>query len=937
MDSVTQIGRYKVKHKLGEGGMGEVYLAEDSELGREVAIKVLLPEFFSDEERVNRFKLEAKSVSALNHPNIITIYEIVSNDETNYIVTEFIKGETLRSLINRKAITKDLAIQFSHQIASALNSAHAAGIIHRDIKPENIMVREDGIVKVLDFGLAKPTQVGSEDKTLGLVATKAGMVMGSVGYMSPEQARGIEVDPRTDIWSLGVVLYEMLTGKAPFDGETMTDILANIIHKEPLPLSKAVDDVPLELQKIIDKTLAKNREQRYRSAKELLTDLRGLNHEFSFSGGIEFVSGQHQIGASPTTNIKRHNTEDAKTLIHHTASAEFSGSKKESIETSTNLPQPAKRRNWWMPLVIVVLGVLIAAGAWFYSPSSSINNGVNLDSLDISSVDGGDKAFNPSISPDGKYLGYTNYENGKRSLMVKQIATGSTIVLVEPLEGVNFLQPTFSADGNYVYYVEASKGVGTLYQIPSLGGTPKKLVVDVDSKVALAPDGSRMAFRRRDAESGLESVIIANIDGTNEQNFVSSKDLEMKSIYEVAWSPDNRDLLIAGMRDFVSDELVRSRLLLVSLKDKEVRKFGEKEWFNATSFNWAKDNLSVLMVAKADDQEPAQIWQVTYPSGVPIKRITNDTSGYVQMSFARDAGVITGSKNSVISSLWAFSLQSKELTQLTSETKNLIGAGNISFMPDGKLLLSKVEGMKANILTLDADGKNEKTLTNEEGFNGQAVISSDGKYIVYTTTRTKNYSIWRIDADGKNPLQLTSPEGSFDSKPQITVDGKMVFFERRSTDLSKSTIMKISIEGGEPQEVLNDESPMKMFPKISADGKLFAYSTMTFNRVETKFDRTVKVFTLNNESIGELKKQLETSLGYVYNFSPDNKNLTYISHEGVPNIYNISLENSTKTPITNFTSGHILNFGWAKDGKKLYIVRGIMNNELVLLKSNQKV
>lgn len=932
MDSVEQIGRYKVKSKLGEGGMGEVYLAEDSQLGREVAIKVLLPEFSYDDERVNRFKLEAKSVSALNHPNIITIYEIVTNDETNYIVTEFIKGETLRSLINRKAVNTDLAIQFAHQIASALNSAHSAGIIHRDIKPENIMVREDGIIKVLDFGLAKPTQIGSEDKTLGLVATKAGMVMGSVGYMSPEQARGIEVDPRTDIWSLGVVLYEMLTGKAPFDGETMTDILANIIHKEPLPISDFREDVSNELQQILNKALTKNRDNRYNSAKDFLLDLKGLNHNFSFSGSIEFISGQHHIGGSPTTNVKRHNTEDAKTLIHHTTSAELSGSNKTVAQS-----QPIKQRNWWVPLGLVGLAFLIAAGAWFYRPGTLTNEGVNLDSLEISSVEGGDKAFNPSISPDGKYLGYTNYENGKKSLMVKQIATGSTIVLVQPLEGINFLQPTFSADGNYVYYVEADKGVGTLYQIPSLGGTPKKLVVDVDSKVSISPDGSQIAFRRRDAESGLEAIIIANTDGTNEQNFISSKELEMKGIYEVAWSPDNRNLLVGGMRDIVSDDLVRSKLLLVSLKDKTIRQFGEKEWFNARSFNWTKDNDSILMVAKSDDQEPAQIWQVSYPSGVPIKRITNDTSGYVQMSFARDAGIITGSKNSVISSLWTFSLQTKELTQLTAETKTLIGAGNISFLPDGRLLLSKIDGMKANILTLDADGKNEKPLTNEEGFNGQAVISSDGKFIVYTTTRTKNYSIWRIDADGRNPFQLTSPENGFDSKPQITADGKTVFFERRTTDLSKSTLMKVSIEGGETQEVLTDESPMKMFPRLSVDGKLLAYSTMTFNRVETKFDRTVKIFALNNDEIGELKKQLETSLGYVYNFSPDNKNLTYINHEGVPNLYNISLETFDKKAITNFTSGHILNFGWAKDGKKLYIVRGIMNNELVLLKNNRKV
>ena len=550
--------------------------------------------------------------------------------------------------------------------------------------------------------------------------------------------------------------------------------------------------------------------------------------------------------------------------------------------------------------------MLIAAGAWFYRPNQAVSLGLDLDSLEISSVEGGDKAFNPSISSDGKYLGYTNYENGKKSLVVKQIATGSKIVLVQPTEGVNFLQPTFSADGNYLYYVEADKGVGNLFQIPSLGGTPKKLVEDVDSRITISPDGNQMAFRRRDAESGNEFVVIANIDGSNQQNFISSKEIDAKGIYEIAWAPGGDHLLVAGINTLLSDELIRSKLLLVAIKDKQTRQFSEKEWFNARSFAWTKDNRSILMVAKSDDQEPAQIWQLDYPSGMPLKKVTNDTSGYMQMSFARDAGVITGSKNSIISSLWTFDIQTKSLTQLTPENKNLLGAGSISFLSDGRLLVNRMDGNKANVFLIDREAKNEIQLTNEEGLNGQAVASSDGKYIVYTTTRTKDYSIWRIDPDGKNPLQLTRPENAFDSKPQIMADGKTVIFERRTTDLAKSTLMKVSIEGGEASEFVIDEATMKMFPRISGDGKFFAYSSVSYDRTANKFDRAVKVFPLNNGGLGELKKQINTSLGYVYNFSPDDKNLTYVKQQGVPNIYNISLENSTEKAVTNFSSGHIL-------------------------------
>ncbi|MEK7725093.1 MAG: serine/threonine-protein kinase, partial [Acidobacteriota bacterium] len=253
MASDRKIGRYEVKNKLGEGGMGEVFLAHDAELDREVAIKVLLPEFCCNLERVNRFKLEAKAASALNHPNIITIYEIGSCDDQLFIVTENIEGKTLRSLLQRGWVNIETAFDIAIQVAGALNAAHKEGIIHRDIKPENIMVREDGIVKVLDFGLAKPTQVNAEAETLELVTTKAGLVVGSVGYMSPEQARGKEVDSRTDLWNLGVVFYEMLTGGGPFDGETMTDILANIIHKEPSPITDFLPEAPSELQRILTK------------------------------------------------------------------------------------------------------------------------------------------------------------------------------------------------------------------------------------------------------------------------------------------------------------------------------------------------------------------------------------------------------------------------------------------------------------------------------------------------------------------------------------------------------------------------------------------------------------------------------------------------------------------------------------------------------------
>jgi Serine/threonine protein kinase len=278
MISGVQFGRYEVGEKIGSGGMGEVYLARDNQLDRNVALKLLLPEFFSDAERIRRFKMEARAASALNHPNIITIHEINEDNDQIYIATEFVDGETLREKIARDKITQIEAVQIAEQVAGALAVAHEAQVIHRDIKPENIMVRRDGIVKILDFGLAKPIfaqNIGAEDETVRLVETQAGLVMGSVRYMSPEQARGKPTDQRTDVWSLGVVLYEMLTGVNPFAGETISDSLAAVIHIEPPP----IDHAPEELQRILRKALKKKVDERYQDIKDFALDLRELRLE----------------------------------------------------------------------------------------------------------------------------------------------------------------------------------------------------------------------------------------------------------------------------------------------------------------------------------------------------------------------------------------------------------------------------------------------------------------------------------------------------------------------------------------------------------------------------------------------------------------------------------------------------------------------------------
>src|SRR5437870_1990817 len=307
------MGPYRILSQIGSGGMAEVYLAQDTRLGRNIALKLLSVSFTNDTERVRRFRQEAAATSALNHPNILTIHEVGQTDSAHFIATEFIEGETLRQRLTRAQIPLTEAINITIQIASALSAAHAAGIVHRDIKPENIMIRRDGYVKVLDFGIAKLTEKTSpaeatdpEGATKILLNTTPGMIMGTVTYMSPEQARGIAVGASTDIWSLGVVLYEMLTGHKPFEGRTMSHVIVSILEQEPPPLAQYLQSAPDDLQRILKKALHKKTDERYQTLDELLIDLKNLKREVEFqanlkSGGMAGKSLWQASGDFPTS------------------------------------------------------------------------------------------------------------------------------------------------------------------------------------------------------------------------------------------------------------------------------------------------------------------------------------------------------------------------------------------------------------------------------------------------------------------------------------------------------------------------------------------------------------------------------------------------------------------------------------------------------------
>jgi serine/threonine protein kinase len=301
----TLLGRYEITSRIGTGGMGEVYLARDVQLERTLALKILIEDVARNPRGLSRFAQEARSASRLNHPNVAHIYELGESDGLSFIAMEYVEGKTLRQLMNDVELNLDTVLDIAAQVANALAAAHKEGIIHRDIKPENIMVRPDGLVKVLDFGIAKNTlqPESARPEAPTLIDTNPGVVLGTSFYMPPEQVRGLEVDARSDIWSLGVVLYEMLTGKVPFEGETPIDVALAILHEEPAPLAELVEGVPEALDDLVDKALRKDKEERQQTARELLADLRRLHHRLKFGDTRErYISSESGNGRLRTTS-----------------------------------------------------------------------------------------------------------------------------------------------------------------------------------------------------------------------------------------------------------------------------------------------------------------------------------------------------------------------------------------------------------------------------------------------------------------------------------------------------------------------------------------------------------------------------------------------------------------------------------------------------------